>query len=67
MTKIETFLKKVEAEVAVALESGILPNAEEQRPALERLSQNYPELDIDPKREVQIIKHARRALNAPNN
>jgi len=67
MTKTENFISSVEAEVAVALQSGILPDADEERPVLERLSKKFPELNIDPEEEQKIIRHARLLLNAHNN
>jgi len=51
----------------VALQSGILPDADEERPVLERLSKKFPELNIDPEEEQKIIRHARLLLNAHNN
>jgi hypothetical protein len=67
MTKIENFIKEVEKEVGVALDSGILPDADKDRPVLERLSKKYPELEIDPEKEQKIILHAKLFLNAHNN
>lgn len=65
--KIESFISRVEAEAAVATQSGILPDPDKELPVLERLSKKYPELDINPEEEQKIIRHARLLLNALNN
>ena len=67
MTGIETFISKVEAEVTLALESGILSDADKEGPVLERLGKKFPELNIDPREEQRIIIHARLLFNAHNN
>lgn len=65
--RIESFISRVEAEAAVAVQSGILPDPDKELPVLERLSKKYPELDINPEEEQKIIRHARLLLNALNN
>ena len=68
MTKIENFIREVEAEAGVALDSGIVqPDPKRERPVLERLNKKYPELGINPEKEQKIRMHARLLLNAHNN
>ena len=68
MSKVENFISKVEAEVAVAIKSGVFPpDPRQERPVLGRLSKKYPELDIDPGEEQKILIHARLSLNAHRN
>lgn len=68
MTKIENFISKVESEVIVAITSGVFPpDPEQEWPVLERLSEKYPELDIDPEEKTSILLHARLFFNAHYN
>lgn len=67
MSNIEKFILDVDSEVIVALQSGILPDPSRSLQSLKRLSRQYPELKIDPKKEIKIERYARIALNARNN
>ncbi|MFA6007983.1 MAG: hypothetical protein WC784_05080 [Candidatus Shapirobacteria bacterium] len=68
MTEINNFIQKVEAEVSVALNSGIFPpNPKQEQCVLERLRKKRPELGINVEEEVLILTHARLLLNAHNN
>jgi len=67
MTKIECFILKVEVEATLALQSGIMPNADKEQLVLERLSEKFPEAGINPEEERKIAIHARLLLNARNN
>ena len=68
MANIENFISKVEAEMDVAIVSGIFPpDPKKERLVLERLSKKYPELGINPEEEQKILLHARLSLNAHNN
>lgn len=67
MANIENFISKVEAEVTVALQSGILPDAGKEKSVLERLYKKYPNLKVNPDNEQKIIMHAKLSLNADKN
>lgn len=68
MVEIKNFLSEVEAEVRVAITSGIFPpDPKRELLALERLSKKYPKLGINPEEELKILLHAGLSLNANNN
>lgn len=69
MAEIDRFIEDVSSEIDLILISGVIPNPEREKMALERLKQKYLELElnINPEREEKVIIHARVALKTINN
>jgi len=64
---IKEFIKAVDTELFLAVRSGILPEPDREKAALERLGRKYPDMEVNPEEEFMILKHARFALNAHRN
>ena len=67
MSRIENFIEEVEGGRYLTLVTGFIPVVDEAIPALKRISEIFPELHINPDKELKILIHTRASFNAQNN
>ena len=67
MSRIENFIEKVESGRYITFITGIKPGKDLTIKDMQKFSNMFPELHIDPEKELKVVTHARASFNAQNN